>query len=448
MDHSWLTLLDARVPRYTSYPTAPHFHPRIGSAIFENWLKDIDPQKPISLYVHVPFCHQLCWYCGCNTHIVKGERPVELFLKNVLKEIALVQRYLPGRPKVSHLHFGGGSPNRLTADQFDQIMLQLHQTFELIEGAEIALEIDPRHLDHLQTEAYARWGVNRASLGVQDFDPEVQKAMNRIQPFDMVAGAVDLLRKAGITAINFDLLYGLPLQTIDSIHATIEQTALLSPDRVALFGYAHVPWIKKQQKTLERFGLPSVQQRAELAFYARSELEKHYEPIGIDHFAKADDSLAVAARKKQLHRNFQGYTIDEAQTLIAFGPSGISSTPQGFAQKEPELAAWNQCIEAGQLAIRRGIALQPSDRLRSAIIEQIMCHLGVDVEAIAREHSQTPEQLLPCFDRLASFAAQGLVTIEGWRLSIPENRRLAARSVSAAFDAYFQPEENHHSAAV
>ncbi len=448
MDHSWLTLLDARVPRYTSYPTAPHFHPRIGSALFENWLKAIDPRQPISLYVHVPFCHQLCWYCGCNTHIVKGERPVELFLKNVLKEIGLVQRHLSGRPKVSHLHFGGGSPNRLTADQFDQIMQRLHQAFELVEGAEIALEIDPRHLDTAQTQTYARWGVNRASLGVQDFDPDVQKAMNRIQPFDTVARAVGLLREAGITAINFDLLYGLPLQTIDSIHATIAQTALLSPDRVALFGYAHVPWLKKQQKTLERFGLPSATQRAELALYARSELEKHYQPIGIDHFAKAGDSLAVAAKNNQLHRNFQGYTVDEAKTLIAFGPSGISSTPQGFAQKEPELAAWNHCIEADQLAIRRGIALEPADRLRSDIIEQIMCHLGVDVEAVAKQHGETPELFLPCFDHLAPFAAQGLVTIEGWRLTIPEQRRLAARSIAAAFDAYLQPEETRHSAAV
>ena len=448
MDQSWLTLLDARVPRYTSYPTAPHFHPRIGSSTFETWLKAIDLQQPISLYVHVPFCHQLCWYCGCNTHIVKGERPVELFLKNLLKEIGLVERHLTGRPKVSHLHFGGGSPNRLTGGQFDQIMARLHQTFEFIEGAEIALEIDPRHLDADQVRTYARWGVNRASLGVQDFDAQVQKAMNRIQPFDTVARAVGLLREAGITAINFDLLYGLPLQSIHTIHATIAQTVLLSPDRVALFGYAHVPWLKKQQKTLERSGLPAAPQRAELALYARAELEKHYEPIGIDHFAKAGDSLAVAARNRQLHRNFQGYTVDAAQTLIAFGPSGISATPQGFAQKEPELAAWNQCIEADQLAIRRGIALQPADRLRSAIIEQIMCHFSVDVETLAQEHGETPEQFLPCFDRLAAFAAQGLVAIEGWQLKIPAERRLAARSVASAFDAYLQPEETRHSAAI
>lgn len=448
MDQSWLNLLDARVPRYTSYPTAPHFHPRITSATFGTWLAAIDQTRPISLYVHVPFCHQLCWYCGCNTHIVRGERPVELFVKSLLKEIALVGRHLSIRPRVSHLHFGGGSPNRLTAQQFETIIGQIRQTFDLLDDAEIAIEIDPRHLDAAQTASYAAQGVNRASLGVQDFDPQVQQAINRIQPFETVAKAVELLRQSGIEAINFDLLYGLPFQSLQSIETTIAQTASLSPDRVALFGYAHVPWMKKQQKTLERFGLPEAGERAKLAFHAREQLEKHYMPIGIDHFAKADDPLSVATSQQRLHRNFQGYTVDEADILIAFGPSGISATPQGFAQKEPDLAPWHSAVEAGELAIKRGIATSADDRLRAAIIEQIMCHLHVDVEALALRHDTSAETFLPCFDRLAGFAAQGLVAIDGWRLTIPPARRLAARSIAAAFDAYLAPEETRHSKAV
>jgi oxygen-independent coproporphyrinogen-3 oxidase len=448
MKTSWLTHLDARVPRYTSYPTAPHFHAGIDGKTFDTWLGDTDLTKPVSLYVHVPFCAKLCWYCGCNTEIIKTEAPVADYLDLLLREIDRTADRLPGRAKVSHLHFGGGSPNTLPVEAFHRLMDAIEARFDFLAHAERAIELDPRGLDLERVKVYAARGIDRASIGVQDLDPDVQKAIHRIQPLATVTRAVERLRANGIEAINFDLLYGLPLQSVATIEKTIAEVLALDPARIALFGYAHVPWMKKYQKALERYTLPGQSERAVLASAARAALEAVYYPIGIDHFARPDDALTLAAKSGTLRRNFQGYTTDLAETLISFGPSAISETAQGYAQNEPDLRRWSALVEGDQSSIYRGIALSGEDRLRRAVIERLMCDLSVDLEAMAARYRVDPAIFLPALDRLQAYAADGMVEIDGWRVSVRQEARIAVRSVASVFDGWLTSDGARHAAAV
>jgi oxygen-independent coproporphyrinogen-3 oxidase len=448
MKTSWLTHLDARVPRYTSYPTAPHFHAGVNGKMVDGWLGGLDPAKPVSLYIHVPFCAKLCWYCGCNAEIVKSDAPVANYLDLLLSEMARTAALLPARMKVSHLHFGGGSPNMLSLPAFHKVMDAVEAKFDFLPDAERAIELDPRGLDLDRVKAYAARGIDRASIGVQDLDPEVQKAIHRIQPLATVKQAVDRLRASGINAINFDLLYGLPLQSISTIKRTVEEALALDPARIALFGYAHVPWMKKYQKALERYTLPGQMERAALAKAARTALEACYTPIGIDHFARPDDSMAIAAQNGTLRRNFQGYTTDQADTLIGFGPSAISETPQGYAQNEPDLAEWSKCAAVGQSSVHRGIALSNEDRLRRAVIERLMCDLSVDLEVVADRFNVHPVVFLLALDRLEDYAADGMVEIDGWTIRVPEEARIAVRSIASAFDEWLKTDNARHAAAV
>lgn len=448
MRPSWLLQLDARVPRYTSYPTAPHFHAGVAAADVEGWLAAADLAQPLSLYIHIPFCRKLCWYCGCNTSIVTTEQPLQDHVRLLAAELDLIAARLSGRARLGHLHFGGGSPDILSAADFARLMEHIAARFDIATDAEIALELDPRGLDEERARAYAACGVTRVSFGVQDFDPDVQRAIRRIQPFATVADAADRLRRLGIRDLNFDLLYGLPRQTVDSITATAEAAASLGPGRVALFGYAHVPWMKKHQKALERFELPGMTARAALAAAARTVLESRYLPIGIDHFAAPDDTLARAAAAGTLARNFQGYTTDRATTLLAAGPSAIAATAAGFAQNETDLAVWAAALGQGRLPVARGRALAPDDRLRGEVIERLMCDLGVDLEAVARRHGTDPAIFVPDLNRLTPFSAEGMVTLDGWRVAVPAEARIALRSIAAVFDAYLDQNQARHAAAV
>lgn len=448
MRPSWLLQLDARVPRYTSYPTAPHFHAGIGPTDVEGWLAAADLSTPLSLYIHIPFCRKLCWYCGCNTSIVTTEQPLQDHVRLLAAELDLIAARLSGRARLGHLHFGGGSPDILSAADFARLMDHIAARFDIEADAEIALELDPRGVDEARARAYAGRGVTRVSFGVQDFDPAVQRAISRIQPFATVAAAADQLRRFGIRDLNFDLLYGLPRQTPDSITATAEAAASLGPGRVALFGYAHVPWMKKHQKALERFALPGMAARADLATAARAVLERSYVPIGIDHFAAPGDSLARAAAAGSLARNFQGYTTDRATTLLAAGPSGIAATAAGYAQNETDPAGWAAALQAGRLPVARGFARRPADRLRGEVIERLMCDLAVDLEAVARRHGADPSAFAFDLNRLAPFSAEGMVTLDGWRVAVPAEARIALRSVAAVFDGYLDQNLARHAAAV
>jgi len=325
--------LGARVPRYTSYPTAPHFSPGIGAETVRGWLTGLAPGSRLSLYLHVPFCARMCWYCGCNMRLVARYDPVEAYVDRLIAEIHQKADALGHRQSLTHIHWGGGTPTTLSQADFARVDATIRERFDVTKNAEIAVEIDPRTLDQQTVAALAQMGCNRASLGVQEFDPQVQLAINRVQPFETVAQVCRCLRDAGISALNVDLMYGLPYQTPAMLAETVRRAVELNPARIAVFGYAHVPWMAKNQRKIEEDALPSPETRFDMAEQAGAQLEAlEYQAIGIDHFARPGDSLAVAARGGHLRRNFQGYTTDEADALIGLGASAISALPQGYSR--------------------------------------------------------------------------------------------------------------------
>ncbi len=431
---------DRPAPRYTSYPTALQFDETVSSALYTDCLKALPADEPVSLYLHIPFCHVLCHYCGCFTKIVSKEEPMRAYADLLRREIHLA-RDIIGQPlKVSHLHWGGGSPNYLPTDEFESIMALLQESFSFESDAEIAMEMDPRLLDSEKIACYARSGINRASLGVQDFDQTVQDAIGRIQPFEEVARCVEELRGAGIKKINFDLMYGLPCQSEKTISDTIDLACSLNPDRLALFGYAHVPWARAHQKLLERHPLPNVEQRYALCETACDRLkEKGYHAIGIDHFAKEDDALYQAWKNRRLRRNFQGYTTDTGKSLIGFGASSISALPQLYAQNTPSIKTYRESLEQGSLPVYRGCSLSEEDMIRRDVIEQIMCSF----------ETQVPEQILEeSLARLQEYESDGLVIREGPIVKATEKGRPFVRLIATCFDSYLSPEEQRHARAV
>jgi len=381
---------ERQVPRYTSYPTAPQFHAGIGAESYRRWLGGLDPAAPVSLYLHVPFCRRLCWYCGCNTHVASRYRSVATYRDLLLAEIDRVAAALPAGLRASRIHWGGGTPTILSPEDFLAIHARLRRHFDIGPESEIAIEIDPRVLDKPMVAALAEAGVRRASLGVQDFDPEVQRAINRWQPYERTAAAAEALREAGIGNINLDLIYGLPHQTLASLLRTIDLAFGLAPQRIALFGYAHVPWLKPHQQLLPAADLPGPAARWDQAMGAAERLQAlGYDWIGLDHFALPGDDMAEAARRGRLRRNFQGYTTDDAETLLGFGASAIGRLPQGYVQNITEVKEWEAAVGGGDLPIARGIALDDDDRLRRLVIERLMCDLEVDLGASTRAFGET-----------------------------------------------------------
>jgi len=427
---------DRPVPRYTSYPTAPHFHTGIGPTAFSTWLAASDPAQPISLYIHVPYCRQMCWYCGCHTKIVARYAPVEDFVTHLTREMALVAVALQSRRRVAQLHWGGGTPNVLSPDDFTGLMSHLRRLFDFDAETEIAMELDPRGVSHDLLAALKDGGLKRASLGIQDFDPIVQRAINREQPFGLVREVVGGLRGIGVGGINFDMITGLPYQTRAGFARSVEQALSLAPDRFAVFGYAHVPWMKKHQTQIVEEALPDVGLRLELAANAALQIENAgYRRIGLDHFARPDDPLAIAFQQGALRRNFQGYTTDGSETLIGLGPSAISAAAEGYAQNAADIPLWARAIDAGHLATQRGLALSAEDRWRRAAIEQVMCTGVLDLNALAAAFALPNAQFAAERARLAPLIADGIATLSGNTLRVTEAGRSLTRLVAAAFDA-------------
>jgi len=434
----------ARIPRYTSYPTAPHFTPDIGAGTFARWLGALDPAEPVSLYLHIPFCRTMCWYCGCHTKATRRLDPVEAYAEVLLKEIDMVANHTPGRLKVSHIHWGGGSPTYLPAPRFAALMDRLRHRFDVLDDAEIAVEVDPRIFSPDMAAAFADTGINRASLGVQTFDADVQRAVNRVQDRDCIETCVNLLRGAGVAGINFDLLYGLPLQTVENCVASAETALDFQPDRFSVFGYAHVPHMKPHQKMIRDNELPDAAARLAQADAIADTLTRGgHVQIGLDHFARRDDPMAVALETGTLHRNFQGYTTDAASAIIGMGASAISWMPQGYIQNTPHNHEWERRVEDGALPVARGYRLTGDDRLRRAIIERLMCHLDVDVDAITTR--QGTQFDLP---DLSDFERAGILRRHGGTISVDPAYRPLVRSVAAAFDAYLPASTARHAVAV
>ena len=378
------------VPRYTSYPTAPHFSEGTGSVLIREALASIGPDERISIYVHVPFCDRMCWFCGCHTKQTNRYDPVASYLESLRQEIALIGNQLSFRPKVGHLHFGGGSPSMVSAEDYRKLRKALDQVFEIDEASEISVEVDPNDVNPDTLEGLKALGLTRASIGVQDFDPAVQAAINRPQTFEDTKGVIEQLRATGIHSLNIDALYGLPLQTPKTIARTIEDVISLAPDRVALFGYAHVPWMKKHQQLIREDDLPDTMERFHQAQIAENALlEAGYGKIGFDHFARPDDSMAIAEREGRLHRNFQGYTTDNCQTMLGLGASSIGRYRGGYIQNIVATGQYKAAVERGELPAAKGFSLNADDEIRAFMIERLMCDFKIDTAQIeARFRSQ------------------------------------------------------------
>ncbi|MEO8242175.1 MAG: oxygen-independent coproporphyrinogen III oxidase [bacterium] len=435
-------LFDARVPRYTSYPTAPQFAGGVGPDMFGKWIEAIPEGSTISLYVHVPFCRRLCWFCACRTQGTMSDAPVIAYVQTLQAELALLKRHLPKGVRLSRLHWGGGTPTLLNAGLIRDLAGAVFDVVPMAEGAEFSVEIDPNEIDAVRLDALQAAGMNRASVGVQDFNAEVQQAIGRAQSFELTRDVVAMIRARGIASLNADILFGLPHQTASRISDSVQKLLSFSPDRVALYGYAHVPWMSRRQQMIPSDVMPTPQQRLALFEVARALfLADGYQEIGIDHFARPVDGLAVAARSGRLRRNFQGYTDDSAPILVGLGASSISRFPQGYAQNAAGTADHVKAIRDGQFSTRRGHVFQGDDLLRGRIIEALMCDFRVERAEIAGFG-------LPVAGLLERVAARfpGAVRLDDRGLQILPDARPLARVIAREFDGYSQMKAQHSAA--
>lgn len=432
------------VPRYTSYPTAAEFSAAVTAEDHAHWLARIPSGQRVSVYIHVPYCRELCFYCGCHTKIARRDDVIDDYRRALETEIKTVASHLGGRPQMARLHWGGGTPSILGAAGMTSVLDVLLDHFAVEDGFEHAVELDPRSVDPELAKALGAIGVNRASLGVQDTDPRVQAAIGRIQPIETVREATAHLRAAGIARLNFDLIYGLPVQTVSSLRQTCAAVADLGPDRIACYGYAHMPDRRANQRLIDSSTLPSSAARIEQAALVSSDLASYgYEPIGLDHFAKADDKLALASRAGRLHRNFQGYTDDDCPMLIGFGASAISRLGDGYIQNMADNPRYCRTVGEGKLASVRGCRMDDDDQVRAAIIEELMCNFRVDLDHVAKERDFTEE-----LSALRPMVVDGLVRVEGPLVEMTDQGRSVVRVVAAIFDRYRWEASNRFSLAV
>lgn len=441
-----LGLFDAKVPRYTSYPTAPHFKNDVDTVGFTHWVRSIKPDSEISLYLHVPFCRRLCWFCACRTQGTKSDARVAAYVEVLKQEIALLRDVLPQGIKLSRLHWGGGTPTLLTPELITDLAQTIFDVTPLAKGGEFSVEIDPNEVDSTRVAALAAAGMNRASIGVQDFDPEIQQTIGRIQPYELTRDVVTLLRGAGINSLNADILYGLPHQTPKRLTESVQKLLSLNPDRVALYGYAHVPWMARRQTMIPTEALPTPQARFELFETAKKLFHwDGYRDIGIDHFAVSHDSLAVAQANGVLRRNFQGYTNDTSDVLIGLGASSISRFPQGFSQNNPSTSGYITSIQNKQFSTTRGHSFQGEDLMRARMIEALMCDFKINNREITTRFEIDYKTLTDIYQNAAAqFPDMINIDQESFRI-LPQGRPLT-RMIAQCFDAYDTAGAKHSSA--
>ncbi len=429
-------LFDASVPRYTSYPTAPHFGPQIGAADYAGWLTQIPAGSDVSLYLHVPFCRRLCWFCACRTQGTASLAPVAAYVETLLAELALVKAHLAPDIRLARLHWGGGTPTLLSPDMITVLARAIFAAFPLAPGGEFSVEIDPNEVDDARLDALCAAGMNRASIGVQDFDPDIQAAIGREQGFDLTRDVALAIRARGVASLNADILYGLPHQTPDRITTSVQKLLSLSPDRVALYGYAHVPWMSRRQQMIPAEALPMPAARLDLFdIAARLFTADGYHAVGIDHFARPTDNLAQAAQSGRLRRNFQGYTDDATPVLIGLGASAISRLPQGFAQNASATTAHTGAIRARRLSTHRGHAMTREDHLRARMIEMIMCDFTLHTAALDRDFPENSALVADLCDRIAA-TFHPMVTRNADGLFIPPRARPLTRMIARVCDAH------------
>ncbi len=431
------------VPRYTSYPTTPHFQQMSPESndLHLKWLKSLSSENKISLYIHIPFCKEMCWYCGCNTKATHSYRPVEKYVEHLIQEIEVLSKNLEANLEIYNLHFGGGSPGYLTADDFTRIVNVIKKHFKLSLIAEFSIELDPRLVTQDRIEAYANAGVNRVSIGVQDFNQDVLNSVNRAQPYELTRKTVELCRWNHIPHISFDLLCGLPHQKVETMLETIDKACDLAPDRISFFSYAHVPWMKKHMKLIEEEFLPNTEERLNLFEQGKNRLHTHgYKMIGIDHFAKEQDRLIIAKQYGTLRRNFQGYTTDQYDTLIGLGTSAISQFKEGYTQNAHDIPIYTESLDKDELPSKKIYSFNSTDYSHADIIEDLMCHFQTDLSLISEKYALQQDYFIPYLDALEEYHEQGVIRLSGAPeapfIEITEKPYIFARLVASVFDKH------------
>ncbi len=436
-------------PRYTSYPTADRFTPAFGN---KDYLQAVDRvraagnARPLSLYLHIPFCESLCYYCGCNKIVTRDHGKAEIYLDYLMREVSMQAPLFAGMNRVEQLHFGGGTPTYLSHQQLDGLMAHLRRSFDFAsdEIGEYSIEIDPRTVDPQRVHGLRAQGFNRISLGVQDFDVEVQKAVNRIQPQEQTLAVIQAARDAGFRSISIDLIYGLPKQNMQTMGETLAKVIDADPDRISIYNYAHMPQLFKSQRLILDQDLPSPETKLDMLALCIERLTgAGYAYIGMDHFAKPGDDLAVAQGQKRLQRNFQGYSTHAEADLVSCGVSGISSVGGTYSQNEKKLEAYYQCIDAGELPVARGMALQPDDFLRRRIIQLLVCDFSLSFAAIEREFAiDFAAYFAGEMTQLQTMQDDGLICLTGQGITVTARGRLLIRNVCMVFDRYLRlPQE-------
>ena len=445
-DRSLIAGLPANGPRYTSYPTADRFHDAFRQPEYHNTLRDTlagQPEKPLSLYLHIPFCNTICYSCGCNKIITKDKTRADEYLNYLEKEMALLAPHLGGRHPLAQLHFGGGTPTFLSDDQLERVFAMIREHFQLLDDGEYSIEIDPRKVGAATIELLGRLGFNRMSVGIQDFDPKVQAAVNRIQTVEETREVIEAARNSGFKSVSVDLIYGLPHQTLSSIETTFDTVLSLAPERLALYHYAHLPHIFKPQRRIDTNAVPSSEEKLDILQYAVRRLDAEgYVFIGMDHFAKPDDELAVALREGRLQRNFQGYSTYADCDLVAVGVSAIGKVGDTYSQNERDIQKYYAALDAGQLPVMRGYHLDRDDLLRRNIIQDLMCRFALDFADYAAE-TEVPfaRYFAAELADLQQLAQLGLLKISDNRIEVSAKGRFLIRNIAMVFDRYLRHSE-------
>ncbi|WP_263832051.1 oxygen-independent coproporphyrinogen III oxidase [Sulfurospirillum oryzae] len=430
-------------PRYTSYPTAPEFHEGFTHKSYESILATQDKSRKLSLYFHLPFCRSACYFCGCNVVYTSKEDKKERYIDYLERELELLSKHLDTSREVIQMHFGGGTPTFFNTAQLERIIGSIKRYFKnFAKDAEISCEIDPRFLTKEQLDVLTCNGFNRISYGVQDFNDEVQKAIHRIQPYDVTGNAVKMAKEAGIKSINMDLIYGLPYQTFETFQETLRLAVSLDPSRLAVFNYAHVPWMKKSMRKIDETTLPHPSIKLAIMRYTIDYLESNgYKMIGMDHFAKPDDELFLAIEKGELHRNFQGYTTKGGADLIGIGLTSIGEGLKHYVQNFKEMDEYEKAIDAGVLPVHRGLTLNDDDVLRKAVIMEMMSNFKLNIAGIEQAFGiDFFEYFADAISALAPFVEEGLVVIDkvGKKILVNTTGTLLIRNIVMPFDAYLQ----------
>ncbi|WP_319238782.1 oxygen-independent coproporphyrinogen III oxidase [uncultured Propionivibrio sp.] len=439
-DPQLIRRFDINGPRYTSYPTADRFADQFNPDICRHWLSHRNSdgaRQQLSLYFHIPFCSTICYYCACNKIITKDHGRSAKYLRYLAREVALQQSFLAdGDNVVEQLHWGGGTPTFLSHDEMRQLMAITRRHFQLVEGGEYSIEVDPRKVDHATVALLGELGFNRMSIGVQDFDERVQEAINRIQSEAETMAVIDAARANGFKSISLDLIYGLPRQSVEGFERTLDRVLAASPDRLSIYNYAHLPSLFKPQRRILESDMPSADQRLQILSLAISKLTAAgYVFIGMDHFAKPDDELAIAQRERRLHRNFQGYSTHSDCDMLAFGISSISKVGPTYYQNVKTLDEYYGLLDEGKLPVFKGIELDADDIIRRSIIQSLMCHFELSFPAVERAHGlEFKTYFATEIAALDEMVQAGLVRLEDDRLVVLPPGRMLIRAISMVFD--------------